>query len=218
MVLAGPIAVFLGVCALACESFSASNDVSNVTNEAGATDGFATADGFAGADGVAATDSTAPDAAANLFPLGDFEVGGCSGESYYSVLSPDSTAHLGSKSCRVCSDGVSPDVFSFDSDVDGVTPPLSARYSAEAWVRSADDAGAPAGGVELTLRTYTDAPVTIRDNALTARAPLTSAWQRLVIPLDITQSGMTKLTIVVDGAYETGTCFLVDDIVVRREK
>jgi len=187
--------------------------------DAAAAADAAAADGVAPTDATGtATDSSAPDAGLNLLPLGDFELGGCSGDSYYSSLSADSTAHGGGKSCRVCNNGASPDVFAFDSDIEGVTPPLNARYSAEAWVRAAADAGAPASGVELTLRTYTDAPVTIHDNALTPRLPLTSTWQRLAIALDVTQSGMTKLTIVLDGQYEKGTCFLVDDIVVRREQ
>ena len=223
IVVSAPIATSLVVCALSCSSFSAANDPSNTVTDAATADGTTT-DAEAATDATDATptttDSAAPDGGQpNLFPLGDFEVGGCSGGSYYSVLTSDSTAHGGNTSCRVCTAPTSPDVFAFDADLDGVTPQLGAHYSAEAWIRATPDVpgNAPTSGVELALRTYTDPPFTIHDNEVTARAPLTSTWQRLTVDLVITQSGMTKLSIIVDGVYQNKTCFLVDDIVVRRQ-
>jgi hypothetical protein len=201
--MAGPIATGLLVCAPSCGSFSASNDVvADAMTDAPQTEDVA--------------DSAAADAGMNLFPLGDFELGGCSGDGYFSSLTTDSTAHGGGKSCRVCSSGVSPDVFSFDSDMDGVSPSVGDHYVAEAWIRTATSAGPPAMGVELTLRTHMDAPFALGDQMSSSYTMVTGTWQRLTIELDILEPAIPKLEVVVDGQYDSGTCFLVDDIVVRR--
>jgi hypothetical protein len=210
--MAAPIATGLLVCAPSCGSFSTSNDVvADAMTDAPVTEDVASNDAAGNA-----TDGAATDAGPNLFPLGDFELGGCAGDGYYSSLIADSTAHGGGKSCRVCSSGMSPDVFSFDSDIDNVALPVGAHYVAEAWIRTATSAGPPANGVELTLRTHTDAPVVEHDLVFTNYTTVTQTWQLLTIELDIKEPGIPKLEVVVDGQYDSGTCFLVDDIVVRR--
>ena len=212
--MAAPIAAGLLVSAPSCGSFSATNDAvaaSDAMTDAPQTDDAASQDAAGNA-----TDSAATDAGTNLFPLGDFELGGCSGEGYFSTLTVDPNGRGGGKSCQVCSNGVSPTVFSFDSDIDNVSPPMGARYVAEVWVHTAASVGPPASGVELTLRTHTDTPVVQHDLAFTNYTTVTDAWQMLKIDLDIKEPGIPKLEIVVDGQYDNGKCFLVDDIVVRR--
>lgn len=202
-----------------CSSFSETSPPDAAADDLDAGDAGDVGDVTRGpVDGAGPSDGASGDApgAPNLLPLGDFEHGGCSGDGYYSTLTPDSTAHGGTVSCRICASGNGMDVFSLDDDIENVTPLAGSRYVAEAWVRSAPGATAPTSGVEVVLRTHTVSPFTVYDVATAVDSPIDATWKKVAVTLDVTDAGAPRLAIVIDASYQSGACFLVDDVVVQQ--
>jgi hypothetical protein len=188
-------------------------------------EGGAPTDG-AGAGPISETDEAGPDAAdvgadvdadvdagKNLYPLGTFEIEDCGGTGYNSKMTDDPTAHSGTHACRVCSNGAAPNPYSFDQTIND--PPVAgARYYAEVWVHAAPGAPVPTSGVEVNLRTY-DNPFVQREEKGSGENPLGSTWLKLSVELGVTGPA-DHLDVFVNAEVEDGTCFLIDDIIVRR--
>lgn len=176
----------------------------------------APADAAPEADAIADAGVDAPDAGPNLFTAyanGTFE-SGCPTGGYNSTITVDATAHSGTKSCRVCSNAGSDDVFTFDEDVDE-TPAIGARYRVTAWVLAAPGATPPASGVFLSLRTYSNPPFTGIEQTQSPSIGVDATWQQRAVELSVTKKAPT-MDMYVGGQIQGGTCFLVDDVEAHR--
>jgi hypothetical protein len=150
----------------------------------------------------------------NLLPNGDFETGCGNWLPNNAKLTPDTTAHRGAQSCRVCIVEIDAGAFSISS-----SKPIartSGEFQGEIWVRAAP--GVPAPDLTFTLSIHGDQPGPVA-SAYGPSGTLTDSWTRIVATAD---TGAKEGTLVnVDlGApvVPSGACFLVDDALVYQDK
>lgn len=184
----------------------------------------ASADGAAGnADGAAngSIDSglrdAGDDAGASLHPQGTFEMGSCDPwVGFQANVSYVSPGHTGNGACRVCAIASMNQAFTGDDTGVSGSPVVGASYDAEAWVKADPTAPAPPS-IMLHLRSFTakGGNFVSLDERSSPPSPIGSTWQRFVVSVDITKPG-GRLNVFVGGAGPAGTCFLFDDVVVRR--
>jgi hypothetical protein len=87
-------------------------------------------------------------------------------------------------------------------------------FAAEAWVRTPDDTPGT-NAIRLIQRIYSAAGE-IEATATTSLAPDTQ-WRKVSGHHEVTQAGAIEL--YVEGRATTGDeCFLVDDVILRRER
>lgn len=139
-----------------------------------------------------------------------FELG-CAGWNTYNATAEESTtAHGGSRSCRVC--GLAGE-YDFGLWQPMTAPAIGKTYVGEAWVRTApDDAGA-AVTPHLSISTHTSDTAPVVEEDLGPNVPLDSTWRRASSLLTITKSSVEMRFSL--RALTGGTCFLVDDASLR---
>jgi hypothetical protein len=162
-----------------------------------------------GADASANGDG-AVEPGGNIFPNGGMETD-CSGSFGGAVYAPDSTAHGGSKSCRICREsGANVTLIPFTRSFPG--PVVGSTYLLEAWVRSAAATPAPTNAQAFVRAIGPD----VVEQGTSTPMMIDGTWRLLQATLVSTKSAQ-GMDVVVHG-YENvqaGSCFLVDDVVVR---
>lgn len=199
-VLAIGTSVAVGV---ACSTFSSSDEPSPDPREAGSD--------AQGSNPEASTDAgAAPDAApdvVNLLSNGDFEIACAGWTGGYSALTEDPLSRSG-KSCRVCAAADS------NFSIGQSAPALAGRtYVFEAYVRAAEEAGAPTGALEVDLRVADLVEGGTLARTISNTAIPTSQWQRVAGLLADASTGRLEVN-VLSGDYGTAgnrKCFLIDD-------
>jgi hypothetical protein len=158
-----------------------------------------------GGSNASADGSDAADAAVR-FSNGDFELGCTDWASNVSILTDDTTAHTGTKSCRVCAN----DRTSW-SIQQLVTTPVApgSVYSASAFIRAAPDAQAADGVVE-TLYVVDDDGGLDPNPASTSGTNPGASWQQIAITVTVPAGGGEGIEMSISGD-SFGGCFLIDD-------
>ncbi len=158
----------------------------------------------------------------NLSKNGDFELGcDVSWIGYHASVSDDSVARSGKKSCRVCyvsgsadtQFGIKP-VLNSVSSIRGTMVQPNVKYRLEAWVRSTDDASAPASA--FVLMSFGDQGYNPILGGIAKEAPLpTATWTVYRTDVLATDPGVASLTPEIGSLQGAdGVCILVDDVKV----
>lgn len=167
----------------------------------------------AGSDGSSSS-SSGGSVGANLLENAGFE-DGCNGWSSSSGnLTVDAVFHGGTKSCRVCTTGVEAGLYL--SRPFGGAPKVGEKYAASAWLRNAPSAG-NANSFTIGVRSLDAGQSDVE--TFSQQAPvLTSSWQEVTMSFEIQKPGAALLRLEIGaGEAPSGSCFLVDDVVVARK-
>lgn len=176
--------------------------------------------GVKDATGPSATDGGAADAridadteTGTLLYEQHFDGPGCNGwSSFQGTLASDPQGRAGG-GCRVCMNAGVTDYFSGGSPGLGFLA-VAGTYRAEAWVRTAPDAGPTSGG-RLHLRQAKRTPFTQIASAMTPPESYSTTWRRLEVVLEVTKTE-EDLDVYVTGGAGANACFLVDDVKLYR--
>jgi hypothetical protein len=209
--------------AAACSLLVSVDDLATGAADAGNADAAdaASADADAGAgagadaDAADAGDGDAPDS--NLYPNPSFETGCGSSTGFDSTVTTDPTAHDGTRSCRICArDGKT--TYSAVGAIFVANPPLGAAYVATAYMRKAP--GNPdAPKVQGILRLRNDTPQFEQVDAMGGAQPnAADAWQSITAEMTVQKAAQALEFYVTGYSTSTDSCFLVDDITVKRLK
>jgi len=150
---------------------------------------------------------------ANLLENPGFE-DGCNGWSSSSGnLTVDAVFHGGARSCRVCTTGVEAGLYL--SRPFGGAAKVGEKYVASAWLRNAPSAG-NANSFTLGVRSL-DAGQSDVETFSQQASVLTSSWQEVTMSFEIQKPGSALLRVEIGaGEAPAGSCFLVDDVAVRK--
>jgi hypothetical protein len=201
--------LLVGVDGLAGPIDAASSSEGGSTSEGGPTLDSSDKDAPATTDAGADADTHV---GPNLLDESSFE-SGCTWNGFQGTSATDSTtAHTGTKSCRVCTSPFTTDYFTGNSHYTNTAPAVGATYRAVAWVRTAPGAAVPPNAV-LNLRTLDPSPFTGIEAIATAAtgSPLTDTWRSLEITLAVTKAAATMDVFVATNTVP-GSCFLIDDV------
>ena len=156
------------------------------------------------------------EAGTNLYPTGGFESGvTCSGQGYNSNLFvSDQNPHSGLYSCRVCGRGTNQPPFSFDQVIPMAPVVVGATYRATAWVRKSTADPPPTDVVSIVARSITNPGFAPVENNKSDRL-IGTEWRFFSVDFKPTKSA-DAFDVFVSANYESGTCFVVDDITFVR--
>jgi hypothetical protein len=190
----------------------ASPDSSSGGLDSGGTDSSTTTDGP-----VIEGDGSGPNpdpehVGPNLLADNSFE-SGCTWNAFQGTISTEvGTAHIGTKSCRVCTEPGTTDYFTGGDPFTFGPPVVGVTYRATAWVRTAPGANTPPGAV-MQLRTSNPSPFASIESANTSVAglPFTATWQKMVISLKVSLAA-AKVDVFIGTNTAPGACFLIDDV------
>lgn len=146
-----------------------------------------------------------------LAPGGGFEniaAAGCGAWGSTKVIDPDTRAHTGSRSCRVCSD--TGDVFFYPLTASINSPPEGSAFRGEAWVRAAAEDGAVGAIVFYFTPTFGDGGETRVEGSGISPA---QAWERVQLTYSV---GVDVGRIYFGLHGNPHNCYLIDDVSVVR--
>jgi hypothetical protein len=180
----------------------------------------ATPDG--GATEAGPGDAGAPPAGVGAIALSNagFERAGCADWSASDVsFADDSTAHSGAISCRVCRKGSVATSWAITQETgQGVSAPGSHFY-AEAWVRAPADGTRAAQGVRILIYSIDDNDQyhTVENGGGSDLPAVDATWRKVTGTFSPTIAGASSLSIGINAQDGEDGCFLVDDVVLRRD-
>ncbi len=184
-------------------------------SDAEAVDAKAPDGGSPAADAAVDALADASDDAGTLLYEQRFDGPACNGWSTFQATNGSDPSGRAGAACRVCMNAGVTDFFSGGSPGLGFVPAVG-TYRAEAWVRTAPDAGVTSGG-RLHLRQAKRDPFTPVASAMTPPEPFSTTWSRLEVVLDVTKAE-EDLDVFVTGGAGPNACFLVDDVKLYRVK
>ncbi len=154
----------------------------------------------------------------NLYPAGNFDSPTsslCMDTGYHSDVALDSPGrNLSAFDCEVCAAGMSNDLYTLDRFT-SIAPRAGERYRVTAWVKVDSPALPPSNGVTLALRSAVADPFQVFDEKVSDSVVPTAAWQQLSVDLPITTDA-PSLEYYIGGLFTPSSCFLVDDIEIRK--
>lgn len=163
----------------------------------------------------AATD--APVVGPNLYPAGTFDTSDniCSGTAYHSKVDRSMPGRASSPyACQICATGSASDIYTLDRFT-GIVPHAGETYRVTAWMKIDGAAVPPAGGVMLAVRSAVIDPFEIYEQSATPNVAATTEWQQLTVDLVVTRDA-PSLEYFVGGPFDATSCFLVDDVEIRK--
>ena len=203
---------------VACSAFSGADKEPPSAAEAGSDAGLV--DVTTPPDGAqVGSDAGATDAApVNLLINGDFEQG-CAGwttngDAELQAITDIAFVRGGKQSCSVCFKRLIAGYEARNAVL--VDAPKGAVFSGGAWVRRTFSNVAPSK-VNARLDVLSAAGASQQGGSSSSSPPLTTMWQRVDALTQVTGPDGGQLMLIFAGA-ESGTCFLIDDAWLYREK
>ncbi len=154
-------------------------------------------------------DAGSPTSAASLLLGGDFEGPGCRGwTANEATAEKDAVARGGAGACKVC---LAPGATGVWNIFQTVPKGAGGTYTVEAWVRASGTAGPTRSYLELQAN---DDQGNFVGDAFSSVALLDDTWRQVTVTGTIAKDAPFSVAVL---SRDGGACFLVDDVVLRKE-
>jgi hypothetical protein len=191
----------------ACTSFSATDPVGAQTEAGTSPESGGRAEGGDAGEPADASD----DSGGNLLENAGFELG-CGGWDLNGASAvADGLSRTGTRSCLVCATADA-SVVEIDQTVNAVP---GAAYTAEAWLRAPDMDGAAPAAIFLGMGVEDATQMLIDPKEAPGPVLSKASWTFASTSLPRVQDGGVTLTFSI-LSRRAGSCFLIDDAVLRR--
>lgn len=220
------ITLVAGAAVWACSSFTSGGESSSAEDAGAADSGLSDVGALDSADSSSEIVDAGPNPLlgidvgdASLIQVVNFELTCADTLSPYqgTITHQDGIGHTGGGSCRVCIDDQRDGGnFSANSVFSSVGPPVGSLFEAHVWLRSAPDAALPSK-ISSTLATYQGAQGSSVDSTSEPIAP-TDSWAHVIVRLPVASDAGTGARFYAYATGGPGSCFLIDDLVVLRQK
>lgn len=154
-------------------------------------------------------DAGSPGSASSLLVGGDFEGPGCRGwTANESTTEKDAVARTGTGACKVC---VAPGAAGVWNIFQTVPKGAGGTYTVEAWVRASGAAGPSRSYLEMQPN---DDQGNFVGESFSSIALLDDTWRPVSVTGTVAKDTAFSIAVL---SRDGGACFLVDDVVLRKE-